>query len=134
MIGRLVEHEQIGLHDEQAGQMGAHDPAAAEFAGGLGEMFLAVAEAGEHALGLGVDLRVGEGLVLGVGLEILGAGDVPGLLEFAQALFQRGDFAGPAGGDIERGVIAVGFGLLREISRSSSTRRAPRCPRPLPRA
>jgi hypothetical protein len=31
VVGRLVEHEQVGLHDKQAGEVGAHDPAAAEF-------------------------------------------------------------------------------------------------------
>ena len=29
VIGRLVEHEQIGLHHEQPREMRAHDPAAA---------------------------------------------------------------------------------------------------------
>ena len=34
VVGRLVEHEEVGLHDEEAGEVGAHDPAAAHGARG----------------------------------------------------------------------------------------------------
>ena len=33
VVGRLVEHQQVRLHDQQAGEVGAHDPAAGVFAG-----------------------------------------------------------------------------------------------------
>ena len=61
MVGRLVEHEQVRLHDEELGEVGAHDPAAGVFAGGLVEVVLFEAEAGEDFLGLGFELVAVEG-------------------------------------------------------------------------
>ncbi len=40
VVGRLVEHEQVRLHDEELGEVGAHHPAAGVFAGGLVEVVL----------------------------------------------------------------------------------------------
>ena len=56
VVRRLVEHEQVGLHDEQAGEVGAHDPATGEFAGGLVEILGLEAEAVKDLLGLGFEL------------------------------------------------------------------------------
>ncbi len=69
VVGRLVEHQQVGLHDEQLGEVGAHDPAAGVFAGGLVEVRLFEAEAVEDFLGLGFELIAVEvvELVLGLG-------------------------------------------------------------------
>jgi hypothetical protein len=53
VVGRLVEHEQVRLHDEELGEVGAHHPAAGEGAGGFVEVVLLEAEAGEDFLALG---------------------------------------------------------------------------------
>ena len=114
VVGRFVEHEEVGLHHEEAREVGAHDPAAAEFARGAVEVGATVAQTGEHAFGLCIDLRVGERFVFGVGLEVVGAVDVSFGFEFAEACFEGGDFAGASGGNIEHGFVTNGFGLLRE--------------------
>jgi hypothetical protein len=51
MVGRFVEEEEGGLGDEEAGEVGAHDPAAGEtFSGFLGVAFFET-EAGEDFFG-----------------------------------------------------------------------------------
>ena len=112
VVGGFVEHEEVGLHHEEASEVGAHDPATAEFACGSIEVGATVAEAGEHALGFCVDLRVGEGLVFGVCFEVIGSVDIAFGFEFAEAGFEGGDFAGAAGGDVEDGFVADGLGFL----------------------
>ena len=44
VVGRLIEEEQIGLHDKQSGQMSSHDPTAAQFLGFPLEVLLLVAK------------------------------------------------------------------------------------------
>jgi len=56
VVRRLVEHQEVGLHDEQAGEVGAHDPAAGILAGRLVEVRLLVAEAGQNLLRLRFEL------------------------------------------------------------------------------
>ena len=56
MVGRLVEHQQVGRLHQKAGQVGAHDPAAAHFAQGTVEILFAEAQAGEDLLGTGFEL------------------------------------------------------------------------------
>ena len=53
VVGRFVEQQQVGFLGEQPGQVGAHDPAAAHFAGRPVEILFAETEAGEDLLGLG---------------------------------------------------------------------------------
>jgi len=50
MVGRFIKHQEIRLHDQEAGQMGPHDPAAAEGACGFGDIALTEGEAAQDAL------------------------------------------------------------------------------------
>ncbi len=79
MVCGLVQKQKIGLGQQQLGQRDAHLPAAAEFIGLPRPIFLAEAEAGEHAAHLRVErvavervkavlqqrVALGGGLVLG---------------------------------------------------------------------
>jgi len=116
MVGGFVEEEEVGLHDEQSREVGAHDPTTAEFLGWAGPIGLAVTEAGEHFFGAGFDLGVGEGFVLGVSLEVGGGGDIPGGFAGGEGFFEGLDFARAAGGKVERGLGTYGFGFLREVA------------------
>jgi len=116
VVGRLVEQEEVRLHDEQAGKARAHNPAAAHLAGLAVELRFAEAEAAQHLPGLGLDLCVVQRVVLGVRFEILGAGDIAGLFEFVQALLQTRQLVHAAGGDIENGFVTVRLGLLRQVA------------------
>ena len=92
MVRRLVEEEQRGFGDEEAGEVGAHDPAAGE---GFGEFVGVVGfetEAVEDFAGAGFEGVVDVVVVIG-GLEF---------------------FAG--GRDVENGLVAGGGGLLREVA------------------
>ena len=88
VVGRLVEQEEVGLHDEQACEMRAHDPATAHLTGRASEIGFPVAETAEHLLGFGFGLRIAQGLMLGVGLEVFRAADGAGLFELAQGFFR----------------------------------------------
>ena len=56
VVGRFVEHEEVGLHDEEAGEVGAHDPATAHGARGTVVVGVAEGEAGENAFGFGLEV------------------------------------------------------------------------------
>ena len=116
MVGRLIKQKQIRLHDQKAGQMGAHDPAAAQFLGLPLEVLLLVAKTPEDLLGLSLDLWVAEGRVLGRGFAVLRGIDSAGLLKFLEAFFQSRNLSGPTGGDIEDGLISRGLTLLGEMA------------------
>ncbi len=116
MVRRLVEQEEVGFHDEQARQPGAHDPAAAHFPGLAAEIGVAIAEAAEHFLGPGFHLGIVEFVVLGVGLHVFGGGDGAGGFEFVQFFLEEWEFLHAAGGNIEDGFVAVGFAFLREVA------------------
>ena len=69
VVRRLVEHQQIRLHSEELGEVGAHHPTTRIFFGRLVEVFGFEAEAVEDFFGFGLELVAierGE-LVLGVG-------------------------------------------------------------------
>ena len=51
MVGRLVEHQQVGLLHEQAREVGAHDPAAAHFTGRTVKILFAKGQAGQDFFG-----------------------------------------------------------------------------------
>ena len=116
VVRGLVEHQQIGLHDEQAREVRAHHPAAGKLARQFREIRLAKAQPGQHLLRLRLDLRVAQRLVLGVGLEIRRAGNVARLLAGVQDFLQRLDLAGPARGHIHRRHLALHLGFLREVA------------------
>ena len=116
VVGGLVEHEQVRLHDEELGEVGAHDPAAGVFAGGLVEVVLLEAEAGEDLLGLGFELvavEVGE-LVLGLG-EIR-MREVAGFLVLAHGAEDADHFRSDAHGDLDDRFIGGLAGFLGEVA------------------
>ena len=83
MVRRLVQEEEGRLAHQQAGQMGAHDPAAGKRLGELVTVALAKTEAGEDLLGPRLQRVVDVVVVVGLGLEL-----------------------GPARGDMENGLVA----------------------------
>ena len=80
MISRFVEHQEIGFHDQQFGQVGPHDPTTAQGAGGLVEVLRMEGQAGKDLFGLGLE---GEAVQFGKALEgfqaigIFGVGGFP---------------------------------------------------------
>ena len=120
VVGGLVEQEEIGLLHEEAGEVGAHHPAAAEFAGGAVKVLFAETEAGEYLLGLGIELVAAEFVkaVVGVVMDFFRVSGVnvvvgiPGQDEFAEA----GEFGGDGGGEFEDGFVPGGRAFLREIA------------------
>lgn len=110
VVGGLVQHEEVWLFYEEAGKVGAHDPASGKDIGGAGEVFLGVAEAGENFLALGLELEAVELLVsilsgaifCAIGGAILGAfaedfHDLADLLVNAHGDFEDGGFSGISG-------------------------------------
>ena len=89
VVRGLVEHQQVGLGDQELGEVGAHHPAAAHLAGGAVEVGIAEGEALEDALRLGFELvavggdegihRVGVGIAGVVALRLALADDADGL-------------------------------------------------------
>ena len=70
MVRRFIQHQEIGLHDEEAGEVGPHDPAATEGACRFVHIAIAKGESAQDALGLhlqGVSIqfgKAGQGLVM----------------------------------------------------------------------
>ena len=65
MVGGFVEEEKIGFLNEEAGEVGAHDPAPAEGAGFAIKIGVAKSEAAENLFGAGFELpssKLGEGI------------------------------------------------------------------------
>ncbi len=73
VVGRLVEHQQRGLADQQAGEMRAHDPAAGEGLGLLVVVGFAEAQAGQDFLGARLERPVDVVVVVGFRDELLAA-------------------------------------------------------------
>ena len=115
VIGRLIEQEQIGLHDKKSGEMGTHDPAATQFLGLPFEVLLLVAQTSEDLLCLGLDLGVTQGGMLGGGFAILRRIDGARLFEFSELFFERWNLSGSTCGHIKDGLIARGLALLGEM-------------------
>ena len=116
MVRRFVQQQQVRFHHEQPCQPGAHDPAAAHFAGHAVEIGFLVAQPAQHLLRLGLDFGVVQLVVLGMDLHVLGAGHVAGLFEFVQAFFEDRQFLHLAGGHIEDGFVAQRFAFLRQMA------------------
>jgi hypothetical protein len=93
VVGRLVEHEQGGLADEQAREVGAHHPAAGKGVGRLLMVGLAEAETGEDFLCARLERPV----------------DVVIVVVF------RDEFLA-AGGDVQDGLVAHRGAFLRQIA------------------
>ncbi len=93
VVGRLVEHEQRGLADQQAGEVRAHDPAAGKGFGLLVMVGLAETEAGQDFLGARLERPV----------------DVVIVVVFRDELLA-------AGGDREHGFLADRRAFLRQVA------------------
>ena len=115
VVGRFVQEQQIRLHHQQPGQVGAHDPSAAQFPGFLVEIRLVVSQTSQHLLGPGFHFGIVQRLVLGVGLHVLGTRNRAGRFQFLETMFQSLQLPSSAGGDLERRLGSYRFGLLREI-------------------
>ena len=116
VVGRFVQQEKIGLHDQQPGQVGAHDPSAAQFLGLAVEVLLLVAESSEDLLGLGLHLRVTQGRMFCRGFAIFGKIGGARILEFLELLFEGGELSGATGRHIEDCLFADGLALLGEMA------------------
>ena len=117
VVGRLIKHEKIGFHDEQAGEVGAHDPSAAHGAGGDVEVGLAEGEAGENAFGFGfevVTVVLDEG---GDGFVMFGRVFAR---ESAKGGIGLGHGRGCAGGELEHGFFSGGCAFLGEEADGAS--------------
>jgi hypothetical protein len=73
------------------------------------------AQADEHFLGFGADLRIVQRVVLNVRLVVFGRGDGAGGFEVTQFLFEDRK-RGAAGGDVDDSFVADRFGFLRQIA------------------
>ena len=73
MVRRLVEEEERGLVDQEAGQVGAHHPAAGKRFAGLIEVFFPKSEAGEDFLRPRLEGIVDVVVVVVLGLKLLSA-------------------------------------------------------------
>ena len=67
MVGRFVQHQEIGLLDEQTGQVGAHDPATAQFTSGALKILFLKTEPCEELFGLGLALEIKMSLIMLMG-------------------------------------------------------------------
>jgi hypothetical protein len=116
VVRRLVEHQEVGLHHEQAGEVGAHDPTAGILAGGFMEVGFLVAETGENFLRLRFELiAVDEGeLVLGVRVVRVTVG--AGRLVLAHRAEDVDHLRVDAHGDFENRLVARVAGFLREVT------------------
>ena len=91
MVCGLVEHEHLGIADQQLGQRDAHLPAAGEVRGGLLDVAFLEAQAEQHAADLGLDGVAAQHLVgvartAGCGKLALGGVVAQRLLQLAQTL------------------------------------------------
>jgi len=115
MVGRLVEHEEIGLHHEQARQMRAHDPAAAHGLGGAIEIGFAKSQAAEDALRLRLvlvttELRVpAERVVIFLRVSLSRAG------AFGEDAHELAVLLGDGAGEFQHRFVAAGRRFLRQI-------------------
>ena len=92
MVGRFVQKKEIGLLHEEAGEVGAHDPTAAEGFGFAGEVGIPKSEAAENLFGAGFELpaaEFGEGVD---GLVILGVFQSTGGFMALDRLLDAGHF------------------------------------------
>ena len=116
VVGRLVQQQQIRLHHQQPRQARAHDPAAAHLPRLPVEVRVAITQAAQHLLRLGLHLRVVQLVVLRVRLQIFRAGHIARLLQFVQPLFQPGQLLHPAGRHIQHRFLAQRLALLRQMA------------------
>ena len=121
VVGRFVENEEVGFLGEQAGEVRAHDPAAAEFGGAAVEVAVAEAEAVEHLLGLGLDGGAVEFIEAGAGFVGFGGVLIVGGGEEAHFAHDADEFGAHRGGQLDDGFVADGGAFLREVADGGAT-------------
>lgn len=114
VIGGFVEEEKIGFLDEEASEMGAHDPAPTEGFGLAMKVSVAKSEAAQNLFGAGLELpaaELGEGVDGLVVLRVFqGAG---GFMAF-DGLLDAGHCGRSGAGQFEDGFFSGGGGFLGE--------------------
>jgi len=120
VVGWFVEQEEIGLLRQQASEMGAHDPAAAHFAGGTVEVLFAEAEAGEDLFGFGFETVAAEFVeaIVDVVVDFFGMKGFDGMIGFPgfEDAAKFDEIGSDGGGEFNDGFIADGRVFLREIA------------------
>ena len=113
VVGGLIEHQQVGLHHQQAGEVGPHDPAPAQGVGGLVKIFRMKSEPAEYLLGLGFEVVAFEFGKFFLGIQSFLAVWVRILSQSFQGL---GEFGGGGGGKFKHGLLTGRGTLLRQVS------------------
>ena len=98
MVGGLVKHQQVGLHHQELGKVGTHDPAARELTSGLIEGISVKAKARKNFLSLRLKLVAVssvESVLRGVILRAVG---ITGSIALTHDADSFGEFRGDADG------------------------------------
>lgn len=123
MVCRLVEHEEIRFHHEEAREMGAHDPSAAQFAHGPQVIALAEGQTVENAFRLGLEVKAIEPFETQPGVVVFGFVGAILPLEEEERAPKLHHFRGDRGGEFEHGFVACGgvfLGRKPKVTRLSS--------------
>ena len=108
MVGRLVEQEEVRLLDKQAGEVGAHCPTTAEFAGRTIKVTFAKAKSGEDFLGPGFEFETVELSEMAMGIDLVS-------VVIPEERATGSDDAGvKVDGDFNDGLVFDGRGFLRK--------------------
>ena len=116
MVGRFVEHQQVRLHDEEPGEVGAHHPATGIFTSGFVEILGFKAKAVEDFLGLGLELVAIKGGELVLGLGEFWAGEVTRFFALTDDPEQTDHFRGDAHGDFKDRLVRRFARFLGEVA------------------
>ena len=121
----LVEHEHLGIADQQLCQRDAHLPAAGEVRGGLLDVAFLEAQAEQHAADLGLDGVTAQHLVgvaraAGCGKLALGGVVAQRLLQLAQALLGFQDLHLRGHDLLEDGAIGHLDGFLLQVAHAGA--------------
>ena len=116
MVGRLIKHEQIRLHHEELGEVGAHHPAARVFTGGFGKIVLLETETRENFFGLRFELVAVERGELILRLCELGCAKVSGSLTLTDRPQQADHFRGDAHRNFKDRLIRWFARFLRKVA------------------
>ena len=117
VIGRFVEHQEIGFHDQQTGQVGPHDPPSAQGAGGLVEVLRMEGQAGKDFFGLGLE---GETVQFGKALEGFQAIGIFGVGGFPEGFHDSSQFRGDGSGELEHRLLPRRGTFLGKVSDAGS--------------
>ena len=114
VVCRLVEHQQVGLDNEEASEVCSHNPTARHFLGWTIKIVFLVAEAAEHFFGLRLNLGIVESIELAICLQVLRAGDVTCFFEFLECRFEFLEHSGTTCSDFDHSVVSDVLALLWE--------------------